>query len=141
MVKIHHFKFQGKRYAAAYNMNALDRLAEMAGEAADGESLDVHTLMKICSTRYGMIKALAVLIQEGERIEGRESDIDEAWLRENLSPAEGMWLQHKLAAIFVEGMRMETSLDADEEVDEVLEEIKKKVIEGSSPTEPSEPGE
>ena len=88
-----------------------------------------------------MIRALTVLIDEGEKMEGRKSDVDEDWLKANLTPAEGMWLQRKLAAILVEGMRMETDLDADEEVDEVLEEIKKKVTRGDSPSEPSEPGD
>lgn len=141
MVKVHRLKLGEKTYSAVFNLNVLDRLGEMAGPAEDGTPLDAHAILEIWSTRYGMIRALTVLIDEGEKMEGRKSDVDEDWLKANLTPAEGMWLQRKLAAILVEGMRMETDLDADEEVDEVLEEIKKKVTRGDSPSEPSEPGD
>lgn len=141
MIKVHHFKIGEKKYSAVFNLNVLDKLGEMAGPAEDGTPLDAHAILEIWSTRYGMIKALMTLITEGERLEGREVDIDADWLQAHLTPAEGMWLQHKLAAILVEGMRMESSMDADEEVDEVLEEIKKKVTTAASPPASAEPGD
>lgn len=141
MVKVHKFKIGEKKYCAVFNLNVLDKLGEMAGPAEDGTPLDAHAILEIWSTRYGMIRALLVLLREGEAMEGRELDIDEDWLKSHLTPAEGMWLQRKLSAMLVEGMRMEETMDADEEVDMVLEELKKKVVTGASPSEPSEDGD
>lgn len=140
-MKIHKLHLGGRDYDAVFNLNALEKLGEMAGPLEDGTPLDAHTIMKIWSTPYGLMKALLVLMAEGERLAGRELDIDEDWMKANLSPAEGIWLQRKIAAIMVEGMRMETSLGDDEEVDEVLEAIKKKVTKEDSPQDSSEPGE
>lgn len=141
MVKVHRLKLGEKTYSAVFNLNVLDRLGEMAGPAEDGTPLDANAIMEIWSTRYGMIKGLLEVLREGERMEGRELDIDEDWLKAHLTPAEGMWLQRKLSLILIEGMRMEQALDADEEVDEVLEEIKKKVVTGDSRPESSEDGD
>lgn len=127
MVKVHHFKLGDKRYSAVMNLNVLDKLAEMAGPAEDGTPLDVNALMAVWSSPYGLMKAFIVMLKEGERMEGRELDIDEDWLRANLAPAENRWLQLKVTAIMVDAMHMETTIGDDEEVDEVLEDLKKKV--------------
>lgn len=141
MVKVHRLKLGEKTYSAVFNLNVLDRLGEMAGPAEDGTPLDANAIMEIWSTRYGMLKGLLEVLREGEKMEGRELDIDEEWLKAHLTPAEGMWLQRKLSLILIEGMKMEQALDADEEVDEVLEEIKKKVVTGGSRPESSEDGD
>ena len=141
MLRTHHFKIAGRTFSAVFNLNVLDRLADMAGPMEDGTPLDAQALMQVWSTRYGLLKALLVLIREGERLEGRELEIDEDWLRERLSPAEMMWIQRKMAAVMIEAMRMETAADEDEEVDAVLEEIKKKVVTGDSLQDSSDPGE
>ena len=139
-MKMHHIKIGGKTLSAAFNLNALEKLAEMAGPDEDGKPLDAQSLMKLWTSQYGIIRCLVVLIREGERLEGRETDIDEQWIKDNASPGEGIWMQRKVCAILVEGMSTETMDDDEEEVDEVLEEIKKKVMKGGSPSGSSEPG-
>ena len=126
-MKLHKIKIDGKVYTAAFNLNSLEKLAEMAGPFEDGRPLDANDLMQLWTTQQGIIRCALVLIREGERMEGRECDLDEDYIRAHMSPAEHMWLQRKVAAIMVDGMRMETLADDEEEVDEVLEELKKKL--------------
>lgn len=132
MIKAYHFKLGDRTYDAVVNLNVIEELGRMAGPNEDGTPLDVHTILRIWSTEYGLMKALPVLLREGERLAGRECDIDEKWLMENLTPGEGRWVQIKLSGILVEAMKMETAMDEDQEVDEVLEAIKKKVTTESS---------
>ena len=140
-MKIHKFKFGDKVYHAAFNLNALEKMAEIAGPDEKGNGLDVNQLLQLFSSQRGLLKGLLILLREGEALGGPAVDIDEAWLSANLSPAEHMWIQHKLAAIYVEGMRMETAMDEDEEVDEVLEQLKKKLLKGDAPSDSSKPGD
>lgn len=140
MIRVHKFKIGEKTYSAVYNLNVLEKLGSMAGPLEDGRPLDANMIMKVWSTQYGLMKAMLVMMAEGERLEGRELDLTEETLKERIGPAEMYWFQHKIAAIMVEAMQMETAMDDDEEVDEVMESIKKKVMKEDSLPDSSEPG-
>ena len=65
--------------------------------------------------------------EQGEALEGRELDVDEKWIAQRLRVADLPRVQNALLAAITEGMRMETDTqDDDEEIDVVLEELKKK---------------
>lgn len=142
-MKLHKFKLGGHVYSACFNWNVLEKLADLAGPRENGEPLDAQELISLFNTQMGLLKGFVLMLREGEAMEGRAlpEEINEAWLKSNLSPGEHLWLQRKVAAMYVEGMDMETEIDADEEVDEVLEELKKKLIPGESPSGSSEPGD
>lgn len=138
-MKIYHFTIGGQRFSACLNLDASNELAAMAGDGEPGEngepkSLDIKTIFGIAGTAAGLTHTLAILIRAGETLEGRECSVDAKWISARLSPGETPYLQRKVLAILVEAMRVESMEDEDEEVDEVLEEIKKKWTAGSSPS-------
>jgi hypothetical protein len=127
-MKRHVVKIDDREFTAVMNLNAMEEIAEIARENAEDPDapVDVDTIIKVAASPYGLIRAVMIMIREGEALEGRECDIDEAWMKTHLDPRHGMWLEMKAIAIMTEAMRMETEIGQDKEVDAVLERIKKK---------------
>ena len=99
--------------------------------ALTGEKIDLQnvkeTVVEGLRDRKKLIMMLDIMAREGEAIEGRKFDGGEAWLSRNVRP--GMLPKAQIAILeaVTEGMSMESGEgEENEEVDLVLEELKKK---------------
>lgn len=136
-MKINHIRVGGQTFAVCLNLNALEEIAALAGDGTMDEhgnlrTLDVSSVLGYASSVTGMANTMAVLIREGERLEGRTTEVDADWIKSRVSVGELPWMQKKIMAIILLATRMETEGGDDEEIDEVLEEIKKKETEAAS---------
>ena len=117
-----HITIGGRKFALAFTLAALDGFEEVFGKA-----LDKDTLAAKMGDRHALVSLFRILGEQGEALEGRELDVDEKWIAQRLRVADLPRVQNALLAAITEGMRMETDTqDEDEEVDVVLEELKKK---------------
>ena len=117
-----HITIGGRKFALAFTLAALDGFEEVFGKA-----LDKDTLAAKMGDRHALVSLIRILGEQGEALEGRELDVDEHWIAQRLRVADLPRVQNALLAAITEGMRMETdTADEDEEVDVVLEELKKK---------------
>lgn len=117
-------KLAGQELKLAFTFEASEQIAEKFG--GDGP-IDGETLNGILSSTDGMLEALVILARCGAEIEGEKCDVDAGWLKKRLGPGSTKAIVDAILAAVTEGMRMETETgDEDEEVDVVLEELKKK---------------
>ena len=117
-------KLAGREFKLAFTFEASERIAERFG--GDGP-MDGETLQTILGNAVNMLEALAILAQCGAEIEGEACEVDAKWLKKHMGPGSTKAVVDAILAAVTEGMRMETETgDEDEEVDVVLEEIKKK---------------
>lgn len=124
------FKMGGRELALAFTIGAMDRLEERLGEPIELESIK-ETIVAQLKDRHKLVTILAILSAEGAALDGGEA-VDEAWLKQHVRP--GMLPRAQMAVLeaVADGLRMESGEgDEDEEVDAVLEELKKKPAQGA----------
>ena len=120
------FSVGGRELALAFTLGAMDEIERRTGEKIDLQNVK-DTVVESVKDRKKLVTVLAVLAAEGEAIEGRQYDGGEAWLSRNVRP--GMLPKAQIAILeaVTEGMSMESGEgEGNEEVDLVLEELKKK---------------
>ena len=115
-------KVGGRELALDFTIEAMDRM-----ETVLGESVDLGNLQKSVVDKTGDRKVLIGIIWAmAKPSDGQGEPVSREWLARNIHP--GCLVKLRLAALnaMTEGMTMETEeRDEDEEVDVVLEEIKK----------------
>jgi hypothetical protein len=107
------------------------------------EGFNFNDIDKIVSTPKGMLDTLYILADTGERLSGRELDVDREWfaLHTPANMRKIVSIQIIIIKTLTDGMSMEAEDDDDKEVDVVLQEIQKKSEKTSSPGEKSQPGD
>jgi hypothetical protein len=125
-MKVHKFRIDGRTFDAVMSMKVVRQMAALAGDDENGAPLDINEIMRRAGQSASVGQTLVLMIREGERLAGRECEIDEAWIEERTTPGEAAAMQRRVLAIMVEAMKMETMDGEDVEVDEVLEDIQKK---------------
>ena len=120
------FKAGGRELALAFTLGAMDEIERRTGDKIDLQNVK-DTVVESVKDRKKLVTVLAVLAAEGEAIEGRLYDGGEAWLNRHMRP--GLLPKAQIAVLeaVTEGMSMESAEgDENEEIDLVLEELKKK---------------
>jgi len=107
----------------ALTLNAMEAL-----ERRFGAPLDLMGIINGLKGVSTLLDVVAVLADEGQDIEGTPDPVDRRWIARHADAAGQVDLANAVVAAVNESMRMETEADADpdEEVDVVLEELKKK---------------
>lgn len=114
-------KFQGKEWPLAFTLGAMDGIEECTGKTIGELGLRMNSR----ADREELLTVLAVMMREAAE-DGVETPTAEA-MRQAMRPGELMAALKQASLAISDGMRMETEEpDEDEEVDLVLEEIKKK---------------
>jgi hypothetical protein len=72
------------------------------------------------------IKIIRMMGNDGLRKAGKEADLTDEWLRENMQPSEIINYRMAALAAMTAGWKMETDNSFNEEQDETLNEIRKK---------------
>lgn len=120
------FKAGGRELALAFTLGAMDEIERRTGDKIDLQNVK-DTVVESVKDRKKLVTVLAVLAAEGEASEGRLYDGGEAWLNRHMRP--GLLPKAQIAVLeaVTEGMSMESAEgDENEEIDLVLEELKKK---------------
>lgn len=118
-------RINGNSYPLAFTLAAMDGIEDATGKSVGELSLR----MKSKADRVELMAVLAVLMREGAAA-GEETPTAEE-LRTIMTPGELLASLTKVSNAISEGMHMETEdSDEDDEVDVVLEEIKKKEAPG-----------
>ena len=112
-------KISGKTLHLAYTLDTMDRVQALNG----GDPLDVRGLVEKMRDRHFLIKIIIELAR-GANVQVP----DEKWLKSHIYPGQLPKLNIAVMETITEAMTMETLDDGDddEEVDEILEELKKK---------------
>lgn len=121
-----HIKLGGRKLALDFTLAAMDEMEAALGKPVELDNLKENVVDELRCHRK-LIGITIALARQGAIAEGTELDIDEAWLSRKLKPARLVQLQAEVLQALTEGMTMETETgdNPDEEVDVVLEEIKK----------------
>lgn len=123
MEKKHTLKVGGKEFHLVFSLGTMERMEEMI------EDFDLSKIDAILRKTKGLLDILFLLAEQGAIIEGRKLEEDRAWFGAH-APASQKWIisaHEAIVSTLVDGMSMETDdADPDEEVDVVLEELKKK---------------
>lgn len=116
-----HIKIGGREFALAFTLDGMDTLEKLMG------GFDISKITDYTYSPKGLGDMVYAMAQQGELLEGRELDVDRAWIGSHLSPAPKKVLDTRLCILscIEEAMRMESSGES-EEVDVALAEIKKK---------------
>lgn len=119
-------KIGGRELALAFTISAMDEMEKVTGAPVDLDNIK-ETVVESCKDRRKLMALVAILAHEGAILEGESSDIDAAWLAQHMRPGHLPKVQIAVLGAVADGMRMESAEgDEDEEVDVVLEELKKK---------------
>lgn len=125
-MKSNKIRVGGRELALLFTVDAMDELEEILGVGID--LTNIHdTVIKRIQDRHDLVHVLYVLARQGEYAQGREPDFDETWLKRNIRPSRQIAIHVAVINAITAGLTMETGEGGeDEEVDVVLEEIKKK---------------
>lgn len=119
------FKVDGHEYALKFTMRVLCELGDAIGEEIDLETLSDKLFVWLKNPQK-LMKMAVLMARAGEAAEGRKFAHDYDWLVDNIPPSQFAELVQSIALAVRDGMTMETGKPGeDEEVDVVLEEIKK----------------
>lgn len=137
IVKTHTIKIGGREFALAFTLSSMLAMQNCI------EGFNFNDIDKIVSTPKGMLDTLYILADTGERLSGRELDVDREWfaLHTPANMRKIVSIQIIIIKTLTDGMSMEAEDDDDKEVDVVLQEIQKKSEKTSSPGEKSQPGD
>lgn len=115
-------KIGGKKIQLVYTLDTMDRVQAMNG----GDALDVRGLVEKMRDRTFLVRLLVEMAKDAN-----VQVPDEKWLKGHIYPGQLPKLQIAIMETITEAMEMET-LDGDdeEEVDEILEDLKKKETTG-----------
>lgn len=120
------FKTGGRELALAFTISAMDAMEDMTGRPVDLENVK-ETIVDACKDRRTLVKMIEILAREGAAVQGNALDIDAAWIKKHMRPGDLPRAQIAVLEAVSDGMRMESAEgDENEEVDVVLEQIKKK---------------
>jgi hypothetical protein len=112
-------KIAGREIGLAFTLDAMDALERLQDK---GEPLDMTMLAEAVKDRHQLLDVCAVLANAGG-----SCDVDAAWLSARVRPGQLPKLTVAVLNAISEGMRMELDDgDEDEEVDVVLEDLRKK---------------
>lgn len=132
-------KIGGREFQLAFTLRAMLQLRQKI------EGFDYSNVSETISTPEGMLAALYVLAENGERLAGRILDVDEDWFALHIPANVRRFISIQIAVMeaISAGMDMEAEQDDDRsrEVDLVLQEIQKKSAKTGSPGERSQPGD
>lgn len=124
-------KIRKRTFALAFT---LDAMAELQDLIPDFNLAEVYKYPK---TPRGLADMLYVLCKHGEALEGRKLDVDRAWFG-TLSPAPARCAAYQVAVFEALNAAFDMENDQDggeeDEVDLVLEDLKKKESPDASPT-------
>lgn len=120
----------GREYTLSYTLNALD---EMEKQFNGNVQMDDKGLTDIIENRRKFVGTFVILANEGEIEKGRPGDITYEEITHKVRPGKIVELQKAVMSAIIEGSRMEADEDGDgeEEVDVVLDELKKKETPGA----------
>ena len=125
-------KINGQEYSLAFTLDAWDAMEAISDELTApedaGKGLDLKELMNHVMSRKVLCRMLAILISAAAALEDRTPgpEADAKWIARHVRPGQIRDLGMAVIEAITEGMRMETEEeDPNEEVDVVLEEIKK----------------
>lgn len=115
-------KIGKRKFALAFTLGAMEELEKKI------ENFRLNDLQDYVKSPGGMLDILLALMRQGELLQGRTLDIDRTWLAARMKPAPAYIASVQVAVLeaLSDGLSMETEGQNDEEVDLVLEEIKKK---------------
>ena len=119
------FKCNGMVFHLAFTLDAMDAMEDATGVTLSEQRFSIATK----ADRAQLLEVLAILAEAGAIQRGvKYPEIyDAQWFRENLTPGMLIEASKAVANTINDAMRMETEADSDDdEVDLVLEEIKKK---------------
>ena len=114
----------GRELALAFTLSAMAEMEEAFGEEGliSNGGLGTTTIKG-----KNLAKTIEILANTGEELEGRERNVTAHWVALHIRPGRLLDAQKAVFAALQDGMRMENDEDnGDEEVDEVLEELRKK---------------
>lgn len=124
VVKTHKIKIGGREFTLAFTLRAMLKMQQRI------EGFDFNQIDKLVQTPDGMLQALYILAENGEKLEGRDIDVDEDWfaLRIPANLRKFVTIQLAITETLTDGMSMEAEDDDERsrEVDVVLQEIQKK---------------
>lgn len=119
-------KVGGRELALAFTLGAMDEIERRTETKIDLRDVK-QTIIDATGDRHKLVSILTAMAAEGAALENREPDVDEAWLTHHMRPGLLPKMQVAMFEAVAEGMSMETAdEDGDEEIDLVLEELKKK---------------
>lgn len=115
-------KIGGRSFSLAFTLDAMCQMEDAI------EGFDISKLSEFVRSPKGLKKMVFIMAGQGELLEGRILDVDEAWFGSHISPAPGRIASVQVAvlAALSEGLSMETDDGNEGEKDVVLEELKKK---------------
>lgn len=122
-MKEHRIKMAKREFPLVFSLGTLQLLEETI------EGFDLAQVDELLRSTKGLLDVLYCLAAEGAIAEGHELKESRAWFGAHAPAARG-WIvgaHETVVATLIDGMSMETDdEDENEEVDVVLEEIKKK---------------
>ena len=137
IVKTQTVRIGGRDFVLAFTLRAMLRMQKQI------EGFDFNDINTLLATPEGMLSVLYILAENGEKLSGRELDVDQDWfaLRIPVSMKKLLSLRFAIVTAITEGMNMEAEEDDEHgrEVDVVLQEIQKKSGKTASPGEKSPP--
>lgn len=131
-------KIAGREFTLAFTLRSMIALQKEA------DVFDFDEVNRFISKPEGLLDALYVLADDGERLNGRRLDVDKEWFALHIPANVRKFISLQIAVMktMAEGMDMESlEKDEDAEVDLVLQEIQKKSVKTNSPGEKSQPGD
>lgn len=119
-------KIGGRDLALAFTISAMDAMELVTGTPVDLENIK-ETVVESCKDRRKLLDLVAILAHEGAALDETAAEADAAWLAKHMRPGNLPRVQIAVLGAVADGMRMESADgEDDEEVDVVLEELKKK---------------
>ena len=121
-MKKHSITIGGREFPLAFTLHTMIRMER------EIEGFDFANIMELVRKPAGMLDMLYCLAETGAALDGGQLDVDREWmsLRIPVSLKKMSEMQVEIMETLSDGMSMETDTEDDEEVDVVLEEIKKK---------------
>lgn len=117
------FKVGGRELALVFSMGAMCAMEDAFGDRAN---LSQESMDSILKSRKDTLTLLAILANAGQALADKPEDVTAKWLGTHLRPIQLLEVHSAILDAISEGMRMEADQpDPDEEVDVVLEDIKK----------------
>ncbi len=121
-MKQHTVRLGGKTFELAFTMGTLEMIEEAIPD------FDMSNVSKFTRRAGTMIDIVYAMARQGELLAGRKVAEDRAWFAAHI-PASPRWIADIQIAVFntiSDAIKMENETEDGGEVDEVLEEIKKK---------------
>ena len=123
MQKLH---IGGRELALAFTISAMDAMETITGAPVDLDNIK-ETVVDSCKDRRKLLELVAIMSREGAALDETAAEADAAWLAKHLRPGNLPRVQIAVLGAVADGMRMDSAEgEDDEEVDVVLEELKKK---------------